>query len=210
MEILYQDNHLLALGKPAGLLTQPTDKEPDSLETRAKQWIKENTGKAGNVFLHAVHRLDKPASGIVLFARTSKALERLNESMRNKECQKHYLALIENKPPQEKGILEHHLLHDDYRATVDPKGKLARLAYQIVRQAPHGFLIAIELETGRYHQIRAQFAAIGCPIFGDSKYGSRIPFDGIALHHDKLSIRHPTTKEMITFTCPLPAGWNLP
>ena len=176
MEILYEDNHLFIVNKPAGLLTQPTKQEPDSLETRAKQWIKEAAKKPGNVFLHAIHRLDRPVSGIIAFAKTQKALERLNEASREKQTVKHYLALIEGAPKSNVGALEHNLIHDDYRAAVHPAGKHARLTYKVLEKMPRKCLIEVFLETGRYHQIRAQFAYIGCPILGDTKYGSTNPF----------------------------------
>ncbi len=209
MEILYQDNHLFVVNKPAGILTQPTKQEPDSLETRAKQWIKEAANKPGNVFLHAIHRLDRPVSGIVVFAKSQKALERLNDAVREKQTVKHYLALIEGAPKSNVGALEHKLLHDNYRATVHPLGKPARLSYRILEKMPGKSLVEITLETGRYHQIRAQFSAIGCPIIGDAKYGSRAPFheNAIALHHDQLSFFHPTTGALMQIKAPLPAYW---
>lgn len=199
MEILYEDNHLFIVNKPAGLLTQPTPDEQDSLETRAKAWIKKAAGKPGNVFLHAIHRLDRPVSGIILFAKTQKALERLNEGSRNKETMKHYLAWVEGVPPQSAGALEHYLRHDEYKATIHRDGKPVRLTYRILENKGSKCLVEVNLETGRYHQIRAQFGFIGCPILGDIKYGSRIPFrdKAIALHHDQLSFFHPTTKELM-------------
>jgi 23S rRNA pseudouridine1911/1915/1917 synthase len=209
MEILYEDNHLFIVNKPAGLLTQPTKQVQDSLETRAKQWIKVASNKPGNVFLHAIHRLDRPVSGIVAFAKTTKALERLNEAIREKETVKHYLAWVEGAPSNNVGVLEHPLIHNDYRASVHPSGKLARLTYRILEKKPRTCLVEIFLETGRYHQIRAQLAAIGCPIIGDAKYGSRTPFyeEAIALHHDKLAFFHPTTKELMEIKAPLPPYW---
>lgn len=209
LEILYEDNHLFIVNKPAGLLTQPTKQEADSLETRAKLWIKEAANKPGNVFLHAIHRLDRPVSGAVTFAKTQKALERLNSAVREKQTIKRYLAWIENAPKTNVGTLENPLIHENYRAIVHPSGKLARLSYRVLEKQPRKSLVEIFLETGRYHQIRAQFAHIGCPILGDAKYGSRTPFheNAIALHHDKLSLFHPTTKELIQVEAPLPSYW---
>lgn len=209
MNVLYEDNHLLVVNKPAGLLTQPSGTEQDSLEAQAKQWIKAKYQKPGNVFLEAVHRIDKPVSGIVLFAKTSKALSRLNASLREKQSQKVYLALVEGTPPASTAILEHYLVHDDFQARVvdkqDPNGKLARLEYRIVEKFPGKTLVEIILETGRYHQIRVQMAAIGCPIVGDSRYGGHQTGDNsICLHHSRLSIPHPITDNMLLFQAPSP------
>jgi 23S rRNA pseudouridine1911/1915/1917 synthase len=197
LDIIYEDNHVLAVNKPPGLLTQPSGTSQESLESFCKAYIKEKYGKPGNVFLEAIHRLDKPVSGIVVFARTSKALSRLQASMRNKSCVKRYQALIVNAPFPEEGILEHYLMHDDHKAAVvdstHPQAKLARLSYRVIqRQGPY-ILIELELETGRYHQIRAQLAAIGCPIIGDDKYGSqvRLAENRLALHHVYMQIQHP-------------------
>lgn len=206
--ILYEDNHLIAVLKPAGLLTQPTDEQTNSLETIVKQWIKETYHKPGNVFLGVVHRLDKPVSGIVLFAKTSKALSRLNESMRSKEMKKTYLALVEGKLETSSGKLEHYLKHDDYVSTAvsskDPQGKRAILHYQVIHEKNGCSEVRIILETGRYHQIRSQFAAAGHPILGDAKYGSKKPFKGneIALCHETLEFIHPVTLSPIAITLP--------
>lgn len=197
--IVFEDNHLLVVDKPAGLLTQPTDASEESAEGWAKAWIKSKCGKPGNVFLHAVHRLDRPVSGIVVFARTSKALSRLNEAMRSKSCRKIYHALVEGAPPSPEGRLEHYLTHDHHRATVfdtpRPEAVKATLVYRVLERRGDYTLVEIELETGRYHQIRAQLAAVGCPIVNDVKYGSRTG-DGsiISLQHVSLTIPHPITK----------------
>lgn len=205
-EIIFEDNHLFVVNKPAGLLTQPSGTEQSSLEGVCKQWIKEKYQKPGNVFLEAIHRLDKPVSGIVLFAKTSKALSRLQESMRKKDSKKVYIALIEGVLNDSEGNLEHILIHDDFKATVVSKnekdGKVARLHYVVVERCGDKTRVEITLDTGRYHQIRAQFSAIGHPIVGDKKYGSTLPFekDCIALHHTKLVIPHPITGELQTFS----------
>ncbi|MCB1111967.1 MAG: RluA family pseudouridine synthase [Chlamydiales bacterium] len=197
MQILYEDNHLLIINKPSGILTQPSGTDQKNIEDLAKQLIKERDHKPGNVFLHAVHRLDKPVSGIVIFAKTSKALSRLNASIRRKEMVKTYIARIGGTLPDKEGTLEHKLDHDNYRAAVSESGKLCRLHYRQID--PH--LVEVTLETGRYHQIRAQLAAINCPIDGDSKYGSGAPWShGIALHHSKLIMKHPVTGEILTIT----------
>jgi len=192
LEPIYCDNHLLILEKPAGIATQPQFHEA------ARAWVKAKFAKPGNVFLEPVHRLDKPASGIVLFARTSKALSRLNEAMRQRSMQKTYLAKVEGELKGE-GILEHKLLHGEFRALIDEKGKQALLRYRVLNSTTAQTLVEVELETGRYHQIRCQFSAIGHPIVGDSKYGSRKGAPKIALHHSKLIFEHPTTKERLTF-----------
>lgn len=190
---IYCDNHILVLEKPAGIPTQPDFHEA------AKLWVKQAFNKPGNVFLEPIHRLDKPASGLVLFARTSKALSRLNEAMREKKMKKFYIAKVEGEVNQE-GTLEHLLIHGDFRALVDPQGKKAILRYKRLEIAKGHSLIEVELETGRYHQIRAQFSAIGHPVIGDAKYGSNVYKENrIALHHYKLMIEHPVTKEALQF-----------
>lgn len=207
-EILFCDNHLLVAAKPPGLLTQPNDSSDPSLEEIAKAWVKKEYRKPGNVFLHAVHRLDRPVSGLVVFARTSKALSRLNELQRNMEIQRIYLAEVEGQMPFESGKLDHYLIHGDHRAIVANKGsknaKHARLTYKILRHNPKSTLVQIELETGRYHQIRVQFSASGHPIVGDQKYGSKIERKLIHLHSFKVGFKHPVTKEMLSFETPAP------
>lgn len=209
-DILYEDNHLLVVSKPAGLLTQPTNLTNESLESAAKEWLKEKYNKPGNVFIGVIHRLDRPVSGIVVLAKTSKALSRLNEAIRAKESQKTYCALVEGLPSSNERTLEHYLRHDDYRATIsnaqDHQAKKARLHYKVIKRFSSICLVQVDLETGRYHQIRAQLASIGCPILGDNKYGSRFPLqDGvIALHHLRLKISHPVTRQPLVFEAPLP------
>ena len=204
-EVLYEDNHQLVANKSAGVLTQPSGTDQENLEALAKQWIKEKAQKPGNVFLEAVHRLDKPVSGIVLFAKTSKALSRLNEFIRNKQLNKVYLALVEGVPSKKEGTLEHYLIHGEHRSFIasekDSDAKLAKLHYRIVESKDNQALLEITLETGRYHQIRAQLSAIGCPIIGDHKYGSvQELMDGtIRLHHYRLQVPHPITQAMQTF-----------
>lgn len=213
--ILYADNHLLAVNKPAGLLTQPSGTDRVSLEELAKRWVKEQYGKPGNVFLEAVHRIDHEVSGVVLFARTSKALSRMNEQVRAHTVRKIYQALLEERPPSDEGELIHFLKHGSHRAEVscadDSAAKEARLRYRVLRPSNGGrWLVEIELLTGRYHQIRAQCAAIGTPIWGDVKYGAkkRYDFEGIALHHRCLEVNHPVRGERLTFGAPPPAGWG--
>ena len=205
MQPLFLDNHLLVLDKPGGLLTQPSGTDGDSLERQAKQYIAETFQKPGAVFLEAVHRIDKAACGIVLFARTSKALSRLNDTMRRNLCRKTYRAILQGIPPQQKGTLEDWLVHDDFHAeVVAPKtqgARLCRLDYTVLKTLQGGrCLVEINLQTGRYHQIRAQFAHRRCPIVGDVKYGAPKAFqDGaIALQHFRLTTPHPTRDEVVT------------
>lgn len=206
-EVLYVDNHLAVAAKPCGLLTQPDDTGAASLEEFVKTWVKKEYQKKGNVFLHAIHRLDRAVSGLVLFARTSKALSRLNEQARLQEIQRIYLAEVEGVLSKKEGQLDHYLIHGDHQALLakkdDPNAKHARLYYKTVKQKAHSTLIEVELETGRYHQIRAQFSAIGHPILGDRRYGSQTGTgDAIRLHGKKLLFQHPVTKELLTFETP--------
>ena len=197
--MIYCDNHLLAAIKPAGLATQPHETDIDNFLDRAKKWLKKTYDKPGNVFLEPIHRLDKPVSGIVLFARTSKALSRLQAQMRAQEISKTYTALVEGALSNDTGTLEHFLVHSSHRASVHPEGKRAVLTYRTIARNNATTLLEISLETGRYHQIRTQFSAIGHPIVGDVKYGSRTfwPDGGIALHHSKMRFKHPVTKQEI-------------
>jgi 23S rRNA pseudouridine1911/1915/1917 synthase len=201
LEPIYEDNHLLVLNKPCGLLTQPSGTDQESLEQLAKDWIKIRDHKPGNVFLEAVHRLDRPVSGVVVFAKTSKALSRLNESSRNKKMRKLYWAWLEGNLPVEQGTLEHYLVHDDYYAKCvernSPGAKLAQLNFKVLERKNGKTKVEIELLTGRYHQIRAQFSAIGFPIWGDGKYGGEESFgeNAIALHHCRLELTHPVSQE---------------
>ncbi len=214
MHPLFEDNHLLVLNKPAGLLTQPSGTEQDSLEQQAKAWLKEVYHKPGNVFLEAIHRLDKPVSGIVVFGKTSKALTRLNASIRAKQARKIYWAWVEGSIALNEGELEHFLLHDDFHARVvdanHPEGKIARLIYRVLKRKKERTLLEIELVTGRYHQIRLQLAALGHPIWGDHKYGARSKYEpeAIALHHQCLQLPHPVSQTWLTFEAPPPSAFK--
>lgn len=206
LEILYLDNHLLAVVKPAGIATQEDAHNPFALETIAKERLKEKFLKTGNVFLQPIHRIDKPVEGIVLFARTSKALSRLNAQMREKTIQKTYEALTDGYPPAKEATLEHYLIHEEHYARLatpsHPFAKRSVLHYKVLSKQGGRALLQIDLETGRYHQIRAQLAAIGAPILGDKRYGSSQPFleDAIALSHVKMEFFHPVTKEKIVLS----------
>jgi 23S rRNA pseudouridine1911/1915/1917 synthase len=205
---LYEDNHIIVVVKRANLLTQP---DPDhlypSLEEEIKEYLKDKYQKKGNVFLHAVHRLDKEVSGIVLFAKSSKALSRLNEEMRQKLIHRKYLALVEGKLEKKEGILKHYLVHQSHRSTQtqqeDEKAKIALLEYLVLKEIHHEnktfSLVSITLDTGRYHQIRSQFSSIHHPIVGDSKYGSSVQREEICLHGYYLAFIHPVTKKELEF-----------
>jgi 23S rRNA pseudouridine1911/1915/1917 synthase len=203
-EIQFCDNHLLVAVKPAGWLTQPDESERESLEAYCKEWVKKEFQKPGNVFLHCIHRLDRPVSGLVLFARTSKALSRLNETSRAKEISRFYTAEVEGILPQKEGTLDHFLIHAEHKALVSkagkPEAKQAILHYKVEKFKDHSTLVRIELETGRYHQIRAQFGAIGHPILGDSRYGAKGGNgEAISLACTEISFDHPVTKEALRF-----------
>lgn len=188
---IYCDNHILVLEKPPGVATQP------DFHDFAKSYIKEAYAKPGNVFLEPIHRLDKPVGGLVLFARTSKALSRMNEAMRQKKLKKIYHAWVEGIT-EEEGTLRHFLTHGEFRALIDPNGKEAILHFKRLKTRGNSSLVEIELETGRYHQIRAQFAAIGHPVIGDQKYGAKQKKEKIALYHHQMTFSHPISKEEIT------------
>jgi len=206
MRVLYCDNHLLALDKPCGLLTQPSGTDRDSLEERARDYVKEAFHKPGAVFLEAVHRIDRVACGVVLFGRTSKALARLNDAMRQGRCGKLYRAIVSGCPKRRSGRLSDWLLHDEHHAEVVRSGTAGArecfLDYDVIKELPGGFsLLSIRLETGRYHQIRAQFAHAGHPLLGDVRYGGKacppLGRDGIALQHYELTTPHPTRPEAV-------------
>jgi len=209
-EIVFCDNHILVVAKPAGMPTQDVDTHDLSLEQYAKQWIKKKYEKPGNVFLHAIHRLDKPVAGLVIFARTSKALSRLQEMQRERQIEKVYLAYVEGILLNKKQDLVHYLYHEEFRSLVvsssHPEGKKAELHYDVLKENAVFSLLKIVLVTGRYHQIRSQLSAIGHPILGDKKYGSKIPYQGlgIALFHTKVTFLHPVTKEKLTFEISFP------
>jgi 23S rRNA pseudouridine1911/1915/1917 synthase len=210
-EILYCDNHLLVCNKPAGMLTQPNHTDAPSVEEYGKGWVKERFQKSGAIFLHALHRLDRPVSGIVLFARTSKALSRLNTSIREGTFQKEYQALVEGRVKEEEGLLEHHLQRDPFCSRVVQKesvhAKKCLLKYHMIKGFDRYTLLKISLITGRYHQIRAQLSAVGHPILGDQKYGSLYPSPHLFLHHGSLRFPHPVTGHEMHFEAPLPSFW---
>lgn len=216
-DILYEDNHLLVVNKHSGDLVQPDPSGESALEDQIKAFIKRRDEKAGRVFLGVVHRIDRPVSGAVLFAKTSKALTRLNEMIREGQIRKTYWALVEERPEAEQGSLTHHIVRDGRtnrsRAYLKPKrdSKEARLNYTLIGAGTHYTLLEVELLTGRHHQIRAQLSAVGCPIRGDLKYGAKrsLPNGGISLHSRRIGFDHPVRHEWIEVTAPVPKGDNL-
>jgi 23S rRNA pseudouridine1911/1915/1917 synthase len=203
VDVLFEDNHLLIVDKPAGLVTQPSNEHGDSLETRAKLYIKKHYHKPGSVFLHAVHRLDKEVAGIVIFARTSKALSRMNALIREGKLLKIYRASLEGHIAHKKQMLCDFLVKKPHHAecsSSDEEGaKKSTLSYQVMQEGAEGSIVEIELETGRYHQIRVQMSAQGYPILGDKKYGSTKKYrDGqIALSHVRVEFQHPVLQTLV-------------
>lgn len=218
LEVIFEDNHIIIVNKRAGDIVQGDKTGDTPLSEIAKQYIKDKYDKPGNVFLGVVHRLDRPTSGIVIFARTSKALERLNKMLREKSIHKTYWAIVKNKPKQESGTLIHYLKKNpkNNKSTVYTReveaSKKAILHYKVIHSLDNYHLLEVDLETGRHHQIRAQLSYIGSPIKGDLKYGfSRSNKDGsIHLHAKSIEFIHPVSKENIKLSASLPNDpvWN--
>lgn len=216
-DILYEDNHLLVVNKRTGDLVQSDTEGTPGLEDEIKAFIKRRDGKPGEVFLGVVHRIDRPVSGVVLFAKTGKALVRLNEMIRQREIKKLYWAVVDETPPEDEATLRHFISRDNKtnraHAYNTPKGdsKEAVLNYRLLAGSTNYKLLEVELVTGRHHQIRCQLAKIGCPIKGDLKYGAKRsnPEGGISLHSRSITLTHPTRKEPLTVTAPTPAGDSL-
>jgi 23S rRNA pseudouridine1911/1915/1917 synthase len=215
LEILYEDNHLLAVVKPAGLATMGVPAERPSLLELAKQYIKDRYNKPGNVYLGIVSRLDAPVTGVVVLARTSKAARRLTEQFRAGTVEKIYWAMIEGSIESDGGECIDWIGHDERHRRMwivgptVPDAKQARLSYRHLAVIEGGSLIEVTLDTGRKHQIRLQLAHRGHPILGDRKYGSRHPWPaGIALHARSLLITHPVSGEPLKLEAPLPTAWT--
>ena len=218
IDVLYEDNHLLVVNKPAGMLVQGDHTGDTPLVEHGKAYIKQKYHKPGEVFLGVVHRLDRPVSGVVVLARTSKALARMNALFQEKKTEKTYWALVDKNPPQEAGILTHWLTKDPKknRATAHrrevPGSKRAELSYRLVAQHDRLFLLEVVPQTGRPHQIRVQLASLGCPIRGDLKYGApEANTDAsISLHARRLAFVHPVRKTPLQVVAPWPgeAGWR--
>ena len=205
LQILHEDNHIIVVNKRVGDIVQGDKTEDKPLSEVVKEYIKDKYDKPGEVFLGVVHRLDRPTSGIVVFARTSKALTRLNEMFSARETQKTYWAVVKNKPEKTEDTLVHFLKRNEKNNTSKahlkevPESKMAKLDYKIIQELNSYFVLEVDLHTGRHHQIRAQLTAIGCPIKGDLKYGfdRSNPDGGIHLHARKLVFMHPVSKQRI-------------
>jgi 23S rRNA pseudouridine1911/1915/1917 synthase len=221
LEILYEDNHLLAVNKPAGALVHGDETGDETLADMVKLYIKEKYGKPGEVYLGTIHRLDRPVSGATIFARTSKALERMNRLFLEREIGKTYLAIVQSRPEQLAGHLESYLWKDSKRNMVfaikrpsrrHADAKKAELDFELVAEINSNFLLKINPSTGRPHQIRVQLASIGCPIKGDLKYGAKSANNGgfIHLHCVRLTFMHPVKGEMVEINAPFPKEptWN--
>jgi len=214
LEILHEDNHVIAINKPAGALVQPDRTGDRSLVDDVADDLRARHGKPGNVFVGIVHRLDRPVSGVLLFARTSKGAARLAAQFRDGSIEKTYWAVVEQAPPDAAATLEHFLLKDETHNRVriadanEPGARHARLHYRVVRSVIAGTLLEIRLETGRAHQIRVQLSAIGCTVVGDLRYGARQGLGSrIALHARAIAFDHPTRGERIRLEAPIPAAW---
>lgn len=212
MQVIYEDNHIIVVAKRSGEIVQGDKSGDRPLTEDVKAYLKEKYAKPGLVFLGVVHRLDRPVSGLVVFARTSKALSRLNEMFRNGSIHKTYWALVQTPPPAEEGELIHWLTRNErqnksyaYRNEV-PGSKKAVLRYRVIGQTDRYTLLEIQLLTGRHHQIRCQLAAMGCPIRGDLKYGAprSTPDGSISLLARSIEFVHPVSKEIIRLEAPLP------
>ena len=218
LQILHEDNHIIVVNKRVGDIVQGDKTGDKPLSDVVKEYIKVKYNKPGEVFLGVVHRLDRPTTGIVVFARTSKALTRMNELFSNRETQKTYWAIVKNKPLNSEDKLVHYLKKNEKNNTSKahlkevPDSKLASLNYKIIATLQNYFALEINLHTGRHHQIRAQLSAIESPIKGDLKYGfdRSNPDGGIHLHARKLVFVHPVSKENITIIAPTPNDviWN--
>ena len=218
LQILHEDNHIIVINKRVGDIVQGDKTGDKPLSEIVKEYIKEKYNKPGDVFLGVVHRLDRPTTGIVVFAKTSKALERLNKMFSNRETQKTYWAIVKNKPPKTEDKLIHFLKRNEKNNTSKaflkevPDSKLASLDYKIIKELNNYYALEINLHTGRHHQIRAQLQAIGSPIKGDLKYGydRSNPDGGIHLHARVLNFIHPVTQVNITIiaTTPNEIIWN--
>jgi len=217
MTVLYEDNHIIAVNKSSSEIVQGDKTGDQPLSETLKLYLKEKYNKPGEVYLGVAHRLDRPVSGVVLFAKTSKALTRLNEMFRNHEVKKIYWAIVKEKPAQIEGRLEHFLTRNEKQNksvaydTMRIDAKKAALNYKLIAHSDTYYLLEVELETGRHHQIRCQLAKMGCPIKGDLKYGfSRSnPNGGISLHARYIEFIHPVSKLLVSVKAPVPENDSL-
>jgi len=213
MKVIFEDNHLIAVNKSCHEIVQG-DKTGDApLSEMLKAYLKEKYAKPGNVFVGVTHRLDRPVTGIVIFAKTSKALARMNELFSSGKMKKKYWAIVKNRPPEQEKTLTHWLIRNERQnksyASIDekPNAKKAILHYRVISRSDNYFLLEIDLETGRHHQIRCQLAQIGCPVKGDLKYGAERsnPDGGISLHARSIEFLHPVSRETIQLLAEPPA-----
>jgi len=210
INVLYEDNHLIAVNKKSGDIVQGDKTGDTPLSDFVKAYIKKKYNKPGEVFLGTIHRLDRPTSGIVLYARTSKALNRMNKQFREKQVQKTYLAVVNNPPPNNSGTLDNYLQKNQKQnksyVTKDNNGKHAVLDYKLLKKLDNFYLMEIKPQTGRHHQIRVQLSNIGCIIKGDLKYGAKRSNKDASIHllAQKLEFIHPVKKEPITIVAPTP------
>jgi 23S rRNA pseudouridine1911/1915/1917 synthase len=217
MTVVYEDNHIIIVNKTASEIVQGDKTGDTPLSETVKQYLKEKYQKPGNVFVGVTRRLDRPVSGLVLFAKTSKALSRLNEMFKCGDVQKTYWAVVKNRPPQEEGTLSHWLLRNEKQNKSyaydkeKPGSKHALLDYRLIAASDNYYLLEVNLKTGRHHQIRCQLSKMGCPIKGDLKYGfARSNPDGsICLHARRIAFVHPVSKENITIEAPLPPSFKM-
>jgi 23S rRNA pseudouridine1911/1915/1917 synthase len=213
MQVLYEDNHIIIVAKQSGEIVQGDKTGDTPLSELVKQYIKEKYQKPGAVFLGVVHRLDRPVAGLVIFARTSKALERLNRMFAEGQVRKTYWAITKNRPPRDEDTLTHWLRRNEKQnksyasETEKPGSKRAVLKYKVIGASTNYTLLEVQLMTGRHHQIRCQLAAIGCPIKGDLKYGAQRsnPDGSISLLARRVEFEHPVSHELIRVEAPLPA-----
>jgi len=217
MTVLYEDNHIIAVNKSSSEIVQGDKTGDQPLSETIKLYLKEKYNKPGEVFLGVTHRLDRPVSGVVLFAKTSKALTRLNEMFRNQEVKKTYWAIVKERPELPEGRLEHYLVRNEKqnKSVAFEKersdAKKAALSYRLIAHSDTYYLLEVQLETGRHHQIRCQLAKMGCPIKGDLKYGfpRSNPNGGISLHARSVEFIHPVSKLPINLTAPVPVDDKL-
>ena len=218
MTVVYEDNHIIVVNKTASEIVQGDKTGDTPLSEMVQQYLKEKYNKPGNVFIGVPHRLDRPVSGLVVLAKTSKALSRLNDMFRTGEVQKTYWAIVKERPRELEGELEHWLVRNEKQNKSyafdkeKPGAKKAILRYKLIGHSQNYHLLEVDLKTGRHHQIRCQLAKMGCPIKGDLKYGSprSNPDGSICLHARRVKFIHPVSKQEIDLTAPLPPGnlWN--
>ncbi|MBL6874129.1 MAG: RluA family pseudouridine synthase [Flavobacteriales bacterium] len=216
LHVLYEDNHLIAINKKSGDITQGDKTGDIPLSEIVKDFLKKKYDKPGNVYLGTIHRIDRPTTGVIIYAKTSKALSRMNEKFRNNEISKKYWAIVKNKLPKQSDILENYLSKNNKKnksfVTKRKDGKYSKLNYKIIKSLDNYHLYEIKPDTGRHHQIRVQLSNIGSPIKGDLKYGAKRSNKdaSICLHAREIVFEHPVTKEELKITAPAPQNtiWN--